>query len=327
MRGSIGAAAFELFVARELEWSYRPVHQENDFGIDGYIDIVESNKVTGAGLAVQIKCGGSYVSKKTAGGIRYDGDIKHLNYYCNLRQPVILIVLDEKGENGWWVEFDLSRTIPADSPKKWWIEIPAENKLTKAVLTKWVAIAGPTVDMTPAFEKEANSYRFNDFCTSLCVAIRKDGVLHCDTEPLFRWQSKLLKNREMMLSKRASVEFWLEDWNSDDRELWEIPEVRAYYKKTLEDGFPWIYWLEPDFLWQGYQILFACACEFKSKWAGNQFLLELVGPEALTAWIESNFNALNEFTEKHSIPEEINRECSENFKRFIRTKIFQREEE
>ena len=126
----------------------------------------------------------------------------------------------------------------------------------------------------------------------------------------------------MLLSKRASVEFWLEGWNSDDRELWEIPEVRAFYSKTLEDGFPWIYWLEPDFLWQGYMILYACACEMKSRWVGDQFLLEATGPESLQVWINSNFKALNEFTENHSIPEEINRECSDNFARFIKARFF-----
>jgi hypothetical protein len=58
----------------------------------------------------------------------------------------------------------------------------------------------------------------------------------------------------------------------------------------------------------------------------DQFLLELVGPEALKLWINSNFNALNRFTERHSIPEEINRECSGNFKRFIETKLLKTEE-
>jgi hypothetical protein len=44
-----------LFVNRELGWVFRPVHQENYFGIDGYIDVVESGEITGASLAVQIK--------------------------------------------------------------------------------------------------------------------------------------------------------------------------------------------------------------------------------------------------------------------------------
>lgn len=321
LRGTVGAAAFELFVTRELKWIYRPVHQENDFGIDGYIDVVESNLVTGASLAVQIKCGHSYISKRSHHGIRFDGEIKHLNYYCNMRQPVLLIVLDENGENGRWVEFQMEKTVPSDAPDKWWIEIAKANTLTSDVASTWKKIAGPTLDLTAAFEADWAKYRINSWSTNLLVAIRKDGVTACDTEPLFRWQAGLLKTREMMLSKRARVEFWFEGWNEDDRELWDIPEMRHFYKKTLTDGFPWIYWLQPDELWVGYQLLFACGCNTVSKTLGGKVHLEASGEDALTEWISASFDSLNAFTEANGISNEINRECSDNFFRFLKATL------
>ena len=132
-QGNIGSAAFELFVNRDLGWVFRPVHQEYDFGIDGYIDVIDNGEVTGASLAVQIKCGKSYIAKKTPGGIRYDGEIKHLNYYSNLRVPVLLVVFDENGENGHWVVFQLEKSLPAKSDDRWWIEIPETNILQASV--------------------------------------------------------------------------------------------------------------------------------------------------------------------------------------------------
>ncbi|MEQ8634443.1 DUF4365 domain-containing protein [Gimesia maris] len=321
LRGTIGASAFELFVKRDLQWIYRPVHQENDFGIDGYIDVVESNEVTGAGLAVQIKCGNSYIAKRTEGGIRYDGEIKHLNYYCNHRQPILLIVLDENGENGYWVEFQLEKTLPADSPNKWWIEVPIENKLTAAVASKWKDIAGPTYDMTPAFEEEWKNYRFNDWCNSLIVAIRKNDVITCDTQPLFQWQSQLLKTRQMMHKKRASVEFWFEGWDDDCRELWDIPEIRAFYQKTFDDRFPWIYWLQPDFLWQGYQLLLSCGCEVSTKRTGDTVQIRPASRDAMKKWFDENFRSLNLFTDANQISLDINKECSDNLFRFLSTNV------
>ena len=68
----------------------------------------------------------------------------------------------------------------------------------------------------------------------------------------------------MMLEKRASVEFWFQGWQTDTRELYEIEEVRKYMHATVEHGFPWIYWLEPDVLWVGYQLLFSCTCPVRS---------------------------------------------------------------
>ncbi len=53
--GRVGETYFQYFVAQELGWIFRPVHREDDFGIDGYIDIVEDETVTGRSLAVKIK--------------------------------------------------------------------------------------------------------------------------------------------------------------------------------------------------------------------------------------------------------------------------------
>lgn len=319
--GNVGSASFELFVNRELGWVFRQVHQENDFGIDGYIDIVEAGKVTGASSAVQIKCGKSYVSKQTSGGIRYEGSIKHLNYYSNLRHPVLLVVLDEKGENGWWVLFQLEKTQPSHSPDKWWIEIPMRNILAPTVRNEWQRLAGPTFDFEDAIQEEWDRDKIHSLATNLVVGIEKEHVMSCDPLSLFLWQDKLTKTRQMMLEKRAKVEFWFQGWRDDKRELYEIEEVRNYLAETVKNGFPWIYWLEPDELWVGYQLLFACTCPVNlSRVQDNKHMLEVDGP-VLSTWLEEQFHNLNVFTEKHDIPIEINRELSENLLRFVKTKL------
>lgn len=319
-QGNIGSASFELFVNRELGWIFRPVHQEYDFGIDGYIDIVESGEVTGSSLAVQLKCGKSYISKKTIGGIRYDGEIRHLNYYSNLRAPVLLVVLDEKGENGYWVQFRLDRTLPAQSSDRWWIEIPERNVLSPSVQDEWRNIAGPTFDIKDQIQKEWARHELTSLATNLVVGIEKEHVLACDTTSLLLWQDTLTKTREMMLAKRAKVEFWFQGWQDDTRELYEIKEVIDYVAATLRDGFPWIYWLEPDQLWIGYRLLYACSGKVTISKAEGGFLVN-VDPTALKVWMEWNFHNLNQFTEANKIPIEINKEVSGNLVRFLKTNL------
>lgn len=67
LTGSKGESFFAYFTNSELGWIYRPVPQESDFGVDGYIDIVNDGNVTGKSIAVQIKCGDSYISKQSQG--------------------------------------------------------------------------------------------------------------------------------------------------------------------------------------------------------------------------------------------------------------------
>lgn len=323
VQGNIGAVSFELFVTRDLGWIYRPVHQESDVGIDGYIDIVDNGKVTGASLAVQIKCGSSYTAKKTIGGLRYNGSTKHLNFYSNLRSPVLLIVLNEKGENGRWTMFRLDQTMPAKSEAEWWIEIPESNVLSPAVKQEWRTIAGPTTNYELYFKQEWMTHEMNSVATNLIVGIEKEYVLKCDPTSLLMWQQQLTKSREMMLSKRGKVEFWFRDWEADPRELWEIPEIVAYFKSTVSSGFPWIYWLQPDGLWIGYRLLYGCtgACTIVKLSKGQR--LEM-STDAMKEWLESNFHTLNRFTESNSIAIEVNKEVSNNLFRFMDSTLFEK---
>ena len=57
----IGVNLVSTIVNDDFGWVFRRTHQEHDFGVDGYIDYVDSNGgVTGQFIAVQIKTGNSY---------------------------------------------------------------------------------------------------------------------------------------------------------------------------------------------------------------------------------------------------------------------------
>jgi hypothetical protein len=109
-KGRRGEAYLDFFVSKHLGWIYRPTNQDGDFGVDAFIDIVDDSNVTGLTIAVQVKCGKSFFNSKSSGGLTYKGQNKHLNYYINIGCPVLLVVLDEDPEVGFWVEFDISKT-------------------------------------------------------------------------------------------------------------------------------------------------------------------------------------------------------------------------
>lgn len=69
---------------------FRSIHQESDIGIDGTIELVTDENSTGKLLAVQIKSGDTYLSKKKT-EFEITVDKKHLDYWMNYMLPVILI--------------------------------------------------------------------------------------------------------------------------------------------------------------------------------------------------------------------------------------------
>ena len=59
--GDIGVTFIKTIVESQFNWIFRPTHLEDDFGLDGYFDIIGvDNSVTGKYLGVQIKTGESY---------------------------------------------------------------------------------------------------------------------------------------------------------------------------------------------------------------------------------------------------------------------------
>lgn len=90
-----GVAIVKDIVDNNLNWMFRKVPLEEDFGIDGYIDILYDGKfVTGKSIGVQIKTGTSYFKNITNSGWLFYGDNKHLNYYLNNANPIIIIIVN-----------------------------------------------------------------------------------------------------------------------------------------------------------------------------------------------------------------------------------------
>lgn len=82
---------------------FRPVHQETDIGIDGYIELVKTENVSGHLIAVQIKSGDSYLSKKNRDEFVIPIDQRHLDYWNRYMLPVVIVCFSPKKKLGAWV--------------------------------------------------------------------------------------------------------------------------------------------------------------------------------------------------------------------------------
>lgn len=69
---------------------YRNIHQESDVGVDGLIEFVLDEEVTGILIGVQVKSGDSYLNTKRD-GFELAVSQDHIDYWANYHLPVYLI--------------------------------------------------------------------------------------------------------------------------------------------------------------------------------------------------------------------------------------------
>jgi len=79
---------------------FNEIHRENDYGNDGFIELVDGENVTGKCLLVQIKSGKSYNSKNSC---TIPASADHFNYWQSHKLPVIGIVYDPNDNCAYWM--------------------------------------------------------------------------------------------------------------------------------------------------------------------------------------------------------------------------------
>jgi len=78
---------------------FHEIHQENDYGNDAFLELVENNNVRGVTLAIQIKSGKSYCSKTEC---KIPASKNHFEYWRDHSLPVIGIVYDPDEKIAYW---------------------------------------------------------------------------------------------------------------------------------------------------------------------------------------------------------------------------------
>ncbi len=80
------------------------------------------------------------------------------------------------------------------------------------------------------------------------IHIRRRDIVAGDIRPVVRLLGELTATPNDWRRLRGQVLFAIDGWNTDPREIFEIPEVRAYWAK-LDRAFPaWSYFVVPGAL-------------------------------------------------------------------------------
>lgn len=297
--GETGVNAVSKVVNDEFQWIFRRNHDEHDFGIDGYLDIVtQDGAVTGQSLAVQVKSGQSFFKTRTSNGFTFYGEKKHLNYYLNQKNPILIIIHDDKLNQAYWQVFELAYT--ERTPTGWKMNIPRKNRFDISSKEKLLEIVGPAEDHLEALEAH---WAFNETLLSADVihyAIDREDIETKNVKPISEFFSRIESNDSLCRKFQGKVEISVSGYDFDKRELWEIREVRRWYKKA-DPRINWLYFCNMIPPAHGFRAYAACLCD--TRWLTGEEIAENPGMnvtmdlKAQLNLFESNWEKLNSMTD------------------------------
>jgi hypothetical protein len=312
-KGLRGQTLFQNIILTKYNWIYHPISQENDFGIDGHIEIVKDGNATAKFIAVQIKYGDSYFKNTRNNNIVFYGKEKHLNYYANSNIPIIIVLMNDDCSKLIWVRFDIELTYPTNNG--WTIEISCNNTFNKSDIEE---LAGPIID----YAKEINSLwgidEILNSCSLYLIVIPKEDIENLEYAKITNIIKHLSKNSKVLKEKCQSMDICFYGYDDDPRELFEIKEVMQWMKNSIDHKIPWFYFLSTITKNAAMILLSIALCGFEDNAEiNNRGNLLFLSNEKLAEFFDINFIILNEFMEKHGLTIELNKEITKNiFKRF-----------
>lgn len=296
--GERGVNLVSTIVNDKLKWIFRRTHNEHDFGIDGYIDLVTNDRlVTGKTLAVQIKSGESFFRQKDEYGFIYYGEIKHLNYFINHPVPIIIILCDLDTFECYWVKFNPNDT--ESTPSGWKITVPYENILSNSH-DKLERLAGPAKDYTDELRAFWSTNNLIEESGHILYLIDPIDIENFDFTNILNFFERLSVNKKVALKSQGKVEIGVFGYDDDPRELFEIRKVKQFISELDYRFDSAFYFLRNEPKAQGLKLLACCSCD--AKWVGRRATKDRRGqvefdPDKFGNFFARHFLGLNRMTE------------------------------
>src|SRR6266404_3206588 len=215
-QGELGINLVSRVISDNFGWLFRRNHQEHDFGIDGQIEVVTPDgAVTGQMIAVQVKCGETFLKKQNKWDYVYRGNTKHFNYLANYPIPVIICLCDPKSKESYWAHFQANQVQVSQAG--WKMTNPFENvlSLSRAALQ---ALVPPVHDSL----KELESYwALNEMIvksSAIFYMFDEFDVRRKDVSRPREFFDRLRSTRELAYECQGKVEFSFPEKDENRRE-------------------------------------------------------------------------------------------------------------
>ena len=307
-KGREGEIRFADFVTNTLKCIFHKIDGSDDFGLDGHIELVIDNIVTGKYIAVQIKHGDSYLTNTTPAGFKYIANDKYLNYYLNSLTPVFIVVMSNDFSQMHWVKFDPEKILPYGNDS-WWIEIPKSNTLLENFKDELVLSVGPIIDYSDVMHDIKARNKAIHESDYIIMGVSKDEIINLDFSNVFATFEIFSQNSVFRNKFKSSFALFFPCYDNDPREIFAIPEVMNWIRESFNHDIPWSYFMRMSSK-SGISLIFhAFATSFDSTLQKGGYYIEYDN-EDIVNFMNIMFDNLNKYTEKYGIDIEINKEIS-----------------
>jgi hypothetical protein len=311
-KGRNGLNILTKIVENELGWIVRPNHQEDDFGIDAYIDIVLDEYLTGKSIAIQIKSGDSYFKEINNDFWNFHGEKKHLNYYLNQDIPVLIVLVDLNNEIAYW-EVCIMEYVNLQT-ESWTMPIPKKQQINLNQKEELLRYVSKNVDYVSQLEEYWKGNKTLSECTRIYLFAGKEDILEMNYQPLIDLITRICSNKLHLSQFRENIEIGIHGYDNDQRELFQIQEVKKWVTDIFTNVPGLTYFLVNDqssqflklFLYSTINIIQIVKGKRK-----NQFKIEYDSSE-LKSVFDLLFTDLNDFTAEFGVTLEINEQISKH---------------
>lgn len=303
-------------VEGQLGWLLRPNHQEDDYGIDAYVDIKIDKGISGKSIAIQAKTGDSYFVTKNEFGWKFYGELKHLNYYLNHDIPVLIVIVDESIKKAFWavcVAAEVERT-----PKNWSILIPYVQELNAASKSELSKFISPVIDYVSQLEHYWEENKLLKSLGRITFIAGFEDILQGNYEPLIDGLNRLSANKELLLTHKENIEIGIHGYDEDPRELYEIREARKWISEILQNVKGLSFFLVKDHLSQFLKLILFCNINVIDV-SGSDGKQDRISdkkiectPQDFKKVLDMLFSDLNEFCAVNKIPQALNNQITTN---------------
>lgn len=316
-KGRSGLNILTKIVENELGWIVRQNHQEDDFGIDAFIDIIIDGYVTGKSIAIQIKSGSSYLKELNSDYWNFYGAKKHLNYYLNQEIPVLIVLVDLDKEIAYWEICKIEYLNLQDD--NWTMPIPKKQQICFALKEELLKYVSKTVDYVAQLEEYWKGNKLLSDSGRLFIFAGIDDINKLNYQPLIDLISRLCSNKLHFAKFRENVEIGIHGFDDDKRELFQIHEVKKWITNIFNNVPGLSYFLANDEYSQFLKLFVFSTIDLVKIDTGlkkDKIWIEYDSIE-LKKVFDILFSDLNDFTEAFDISIEINKQITRNLAKCI----------
>lgn len=146
------------------------------------------------------------------------------------------------------------------------------------------------------------------------VEISKMDVLMEEYTSVFEMIKSIVSDKQRLFSSRNTWEVFFEGYDDDPREIPDIPEVVNWYKKSIEEGIPWFYFMNITKPAIGLLTFIICCSANRDPDNYGRYYFE---PEKVNSFVKKNLDNLASFAKKYDIPDELGVAAADEILKFI----------